>query len=78
VFSFTPNFNGFFRHPRHFEMAAKHRLRSARQRGKVRLWSAASATELVRSHIEEVRNAREAGENVLRLTKHLGNLAVPN
>jgi len=40
----TTKFTGFFRHPRHFEIAAAHALRAARQRGRARLWSAAAAT----------------------------------
>jgi len=40
----TTNFTGFFRHPRHFEIAAEHALRAAHRRGQARLWSAAAAT----------------------------------
>lgn len=40
----TTNFTGFFRHPRHFEVAAEHALRAAQHRGQARLWSAAAAT----------------------------------
>ena len=40
----TTNFTGFFRHPRHFDVAAEHAFRVARQRGRARLWSAAAAT----------------------------------
>jgi chemotaxis protein methyltransferase CheR len=40
----TTKFTGFFRHPRHFELAAEHALRAADQRGQARLWSAAAAT----------------------------------
>ena len=40
----TTKFTGFFRHPRHFEIAAEHALRAAEQRGRARLWCAASAT----------------------------------
>jgi chemotaxis protein methyltransferase CheR len=40
----TTNFTGFFRHPRHFEMAAAHVRRAAHQRGQARLWSAAAAS----------------------------------
>lgn len=40
----TTKFTGFFRHPRHFDLAAQHALRVARERGSARLWSAAAAT----------------------------------
>ncbi|MFO1461781.1 MAG: CheR family methyltransferase [Verrucomicrobiota bacterium] len=40
----TTNFSGFFRHPRHFELAAEHALWAAHRRGEARLWSAAAAT----------------------------------
>ena len=40
----TTKFTGFFRHPRHFEIAAEHALRAADRRGRARLWSAAAAT----------------------------------
>jgi len=40
----TTNFTGFFRHPRHFEIAAEHALGAAHRRGQARLWSAAAAT----------------------------------
>lgn len=40
----TTNFTGFFRHPRHFKIAAEHALRAPRRRGQARLWSAAAAT----------------------------------
>jgi chemotaxis protein methyltransferase CheR len=40
----TTKFTGFFRHPRHFELAADQALRAVRQRGRTRLWSAAAAT----------------------------------
>jgi chemotaxis protein methyltransferase CheR len=40
----TTKFTGFFRHPRHFELAAEHALRAAVQRGRARLWSAGTAT----------------------------------
>ena len=40
----TTNFTGFFRHPRHFEVAAEHALRVVHDHGKVRLWSAAAST----------------------------------
>jgi chemotaxis protein methyltransferase CheR len=35
---------GFFRNPRHFEIAAEHALRAIQRRGMARLWSAAAAT----------------------------------
>lgn len=40
----TTNFTGFFRHPRHFKLAAEHTLRAVQRRGQARLWSAATAT----------------------------------
>jgi chemotaxis protein methyltransferase CheR len=40
----TTNFTGFFRHPRHFELAAEHALWAVQRRGRARLWSAAAAT----------------------------------
>src|SRR5262245_30142005 len=40
----TTKFTGFFRHPRHFDIAAKHALRTLNERGQARLWSAAAAT----------------------------------
>ena len=40
----TTKFTGFFRHPRHFDIAAAHALSSVNQRGHARLWSAAAAT----------------------------------
>jgi chemotaxis protein methyltransferase CheR len=40
----TTKFTGFFRHSRHFEIAAEHALRATEQRGRARLWCAASAT----------------------------------
>jgi chemotaxis protein methyltransferase CheR len=40
----TTKFTGFFRHRRHFELAAQHAERAARERGRARLWSAAAAT----------------------------------
>ena len=40
----TTKFTGFFRHPRHFEIAAEHAIQAAEQRGRARLWSAAAAT----------------------------------
>ena len=40
----TTKVTGFFRHPRHFEVAAARALRAARERGRTRWWSAAAAT----------------------------------
>ncbi len=40
----TTNFTTFFRHPAHFDLAAEHAFHAARNRGRARLWSAASAT----------------------------------
>src|SRR6185436_14297284 len=40
----TTKVTGFFRHPRHFEVAAAQALRAARQHVTARLWSAAAAT----------------------------------
>lgn len=40
----TTKFTGFFRHPMHFETAARHAVEVARQRGAVTIWSAAAAT----------------------------------
>jgi chemotaxis protein methyltransferase CheR len=40
----TTSHTGFFRNPRHFEIAAGHALRAIQRRGKARLWSAAAAT----------------------------------
>jgi chemotaxis protein methyltransferase CheR len=40
----TTKFTGFFRHPQHFDLAAKHALEAVRHRGQARLWSAAAAT----------------------------------
>jgi chemotaxis protein methyltransferase CheR len=40
----TTNFTGFFRHPRHFEVAAEHALKAMHRGGQARLWSAAAAT----------------------------------
>jgi chemotaxis protein methyltransferase CheR len=40
----TTKFTGFFRHPRHFDLAAGHALKAARLRGRARLWSAGTAT----------------------------------
>jgi chemotaxis protein methyltransferase CheR len=40
----TTNVTGFFRHPRHFEVAVEHSLAVIRQQGLARLWSAAAST----------------------------------
>jgi chemotaxis protein methyltransferase CheR len=40
----TTKFTGFFRHPRHFDIAAEHARRKVRECGVARLWSAAAAT----------------------------------
>lgn len=40
----TTKFTGFFRHPRQFDLAARHALRLAGRQGRARLWSAAAAT----------------------------------
>jgi len=40
----TTKFTGFFRHPGHFDVAAKHALGAAQRHGQARLWSAAAAT----------------------------------
>jgi chemotaxis protein methyltransferase CheR len=40
----TTNFTGFFRHRRHFDLAAEHALWAVHRRGAARLWSAAAAT----------------------------------
>jgi chemotaxis protein methyltransferase CheR len=40
----TTKFTGFFRHPRHFELAVAHALDAAARQGRARLWSAAAAT----------------------------------
>jgi chemotaxis protein methyltransferase CheR len=40
----TTNFTGFFRHRRHFDLAAEHALWAAHRRGEARLWSTAAAT----------------------------------
>lgn len=40
----TTTFTGFFRHPRHFSLAAEHALGAARSQGRARLWSAGAAT----------------------------------
>jgi chemotaxis protein methyltransferase CheR len=41
---FTTNLTEFFRHPTHFDIAAAHALRAAKQIRQVRCWSAAAAT----------------------------------
>ena len=40
----TTKFTGFFRHPWHFEVAARHAVEAARRRGRAKLWAAAAAT----------------------------------
>src|SRR5262249_37760583 len=40
----TTKFTGFFRHPRHFDLAAEHAVQAARIRGRARIWSAAAST----------------------------------
>ena len=40
----STKFTAFFRHPWHFEVAARHAVEAARRRGRARLWSAAAAT----------------------------------
>src|SRR5262249_44154130 len=40
----TTKFTGFFRHPRHFDLAGAHAVRAARRSDQVRLWSAGAAT----------------------------------
>ncbi|MBM3852844.1 MAG: protein-glutamate O-methyltransferase CheR [Verrucomicrobia bacterium] len=40
----TTNFSGFFRHPRHFVVAAEHAVRAVERCGRARLWSAAAAS----------------------------------
>jgi len=40
----TTKFTGFFRHPRHFEIAAEQVVRAVRECGAARCWSAACAT----------------------------------
>lgn len=44
VSMFTTNLTGFFRHPAHFDVAAKHAVRAAQRRSQARCWSAAAAT----------------------------------
>jgi chemotaxis protein methyltransferase CheR len=40
----TTKFTGFFRHPRHFDVAARHAQGAAQLRGRVKIWSAGAAT----------------------------------
>ncbi len=40
----TTKFTGFFRHPRHFDLAVEHARQAAHRCGRARLWSAAAAT----------------------------------
>lgn len=40
----TTKFTGFFRHPRHFDLAAQHVLRVSGQRSGAQIWSAGTAT----------------------------------
>ena len=40
----TTSHTGFFRHPAHFDIAARHALSAVKERGVARLWSAAAAT----------------------------------
>jgi chemotaxis protein methyltransferase CheR len=40
----TTKFTGFFRHPRHFDLAVQHARRAAQHHSRARLWSAAAAT----------------------------------
>ncbi|MGE3309330.1 MAG: protein-glutamate O-methyltransferase CheR [Limisphaerales bacterium] len=40
----TTKFTGFFRHPHHFVVAARHAMRVVGESGRARLWSAAVAT----------------------------------
>jgi chemotaxis protein methyltransferase CheR len=40
----TTKFTGFFRHPRHFELAATRAQLAIRRRGRARLWTAGAAT----------------------------------
>jgi chemotaxis protein methyltransferase CheR len=56
----TTKFTAFFRHPRHFELAAQHALRVAARSGRARLWSTGTATgeeaySLAMALIEEFR-----------------------
>jgi chemotaxis protein methyltransferase CheR len=44
LYLLTTKFTGFFRHPRHFDFAAEHAVRAARQRGRAHLWSVGTAT----------------------------------
>lgn len=65
----TINHTGFFRHPRHFDIAAEHTLWSVDRRGQARLWCAATSTgeeaySVAMATIElldEVRDGSEAG-----------------
>jgi chemotaxis protein methyltransferase CheR len=41
---FTTNFTGFFRHPRHFQLATELVCKRVQQRGNAKLWSAAAST----------------------------------
>lgn len=40
----TTSHTGFFRNPRHFDVAAEHALQAIRRRGAARMWTAAAAT----------------------------------
>ena len=40
----TTKFTGFFRHPKHFIIAAEHAVRTAQRQGHARMWCAAAAT----------------------------------
>ncbi len=40
----TTKFTGFFRHPRHFVLAAARAVQAAQRKGQARLWSAGAAT----------------------------------
>ena len=44
LYLLTTKFTGFFRHPRHFDLAAAPALEVTQQRGRARLWSAGAAT----------------------------------
>jgi chemotaxis protein methyltransferase CheR len=79
----TTNFSGFFRHPRHFDLAAEHALWAAHRRGGARLWSAAAATgeepySLAMSLIEVFQRddpaatimATDIDEDALSLARH--------